>query len=1298
MRTKSLLFLLLLTWGAVFAQDDTIRTLVISEARFDDMRRAYVEISNVGAEAINLAEFEIGKIEPWSTPLDDDYTPADNYWIMLPEKQLGPGESFLLAMVYDWGPEMWLLAPEDYDPFLTKREMWTLADIKMHAPESSTSAGNDSITPEYHLLEFWGGRECIYLRQHFYADTGVIDGVVVHVDSLLIDQVNGIWRGTDGTRWGGQDYSPVDVAGFPNGSRDATLIRKFSVKQGNMDFETGRGEDAEESEWITIPHQAGGTWADNVRRLFWTAKNHGDYNLDAESLVPAQDDVIVDFVNETITVPFGIRRDDSVMFRMEYHPGLAWHYDYNDSYADSASTAAKTGDTLTVYAAGNDVDMVRFRIVVADPTEDAAIAVPKKAPNNEGFYAGVNDPLYTITDNLEMDTIGTARFGGIPFGTRADTLAKYVEIPSNASWSIVWKDGVEKADLSEGDIFKVTAQNGATKDYYIKVDAYRKSHNAYLNAINWPDMPTQFYNTYGFLGDTIPNFNTTKYNYIVTLPSVVTEVPSLLAHRQDFNSKVEVTRAEGLQAGVTGRTVSFKVTAEDDTTIRTYTVQLDLEVEDDNKEVYNGIPFISQFIFRDQWANNFIEVVNPGNTTLDLSKYMFVWGSFNSPADAITSNGDVDGFANRYLKYIPGYKWVDEATWAITPARAVPDVNTANARFVLPGDVFVAADVRSVGQVTESGQTYETWWAARQSDIDLGPNYTPFDGGIPGDQALWANSNWFLFRIDNDSITDGLKAATDPDDFTLIDVFGSGDGTDYIVGGDTPADPQVYSYIRKPEISKGNPEFQGSFGTTWENSEWSYTNRAYYTARGIGWPNDLLAVTENLGSHYMLAPTDYKSTVTSLYYPVSPGFGTDAPIDSIAGIVTGTTVEEVLSNLIPADPGQAFVIASNGDTLLMADEVTNGDTLRVTSANLVNQTFYKLMVGDGLSREVNLTSDVYTIQEVGTAGTISNIDAGTTLAAVLEGVVKPQGAYLTVLDGEGAYVPTKVMGYDSVYTSVLADNNMYFEVISESRLDTILYKLKLNSDASSAFVISSVYEVSEGLISKIPEGTTAAGLLANLIPCEGATMRVVNKLGFDRTWGDVASDDIVIVTSEDQSVENSYYLEMLGTQASVVFVVSEIYTVDQIDNVISGVDVNDQTTVAAFIANLTASTGASMEVTDASGAPKTSGTLVTGDKVVVIGLGGTERTYTIDVMVSINNRLENNINVFPNPSDGNYTISGIQAGNRIQVTNIVGALVLDKFAAGDNEPLSIQKQRSGVYFITVSDNANIVGRYKVVKE
>ena len=88
----------------------------------------------------------------------------------------------------------------------------------------------------------------------------------------------------------------------------------------------------------------------------------------------------------------------------------------------------------------------------------------------------------------------------------------------------------------------------------------------------------------------------------------------------------------------------------------------------------------------------------------------------------------------------------------------------------------------------------------------------------------WSGANWYLFKIDNDSVKLGTKPATDPNDFTLIDVFGSGDGTDPVVGG--VAIHQIIGYTRKPEIYKGNPEFKGSFGTDEATSEWTMVDEA----------------------------------------------------------------------------------------------------------------------------------------------------------------------------------------------------------------------------------------------------------------------------------------------------------------------------------------------------------------------------------------------------------------------------------------------------------------------------------------
>ena len=67
MKLKLLLFSLLLSCGILSAQD-TIRTLLITEARLDRADDNYVELTNMGAAAVNLSQFEFGRVGPWTTP------------------------------------------------------------------------------------------------------------------------------------------------------------------------------------------------------------------------------------------------------------------------------------------------------------------------------------------------------------------------------------------------------------------------------------------------------------------------------------------------------------------------------------------------------------------------------------------------------------------------------------------------------------------------------------------------------------------------------------------------------------------------------------------------------------------------------------------------------------------------------------------------------------------------------------------------------------------------------------------------------------------------------------------------------------------------------------------------------------------------------------------------------------------------------------------------------------------------------------------------------------------------------
>jgi hypothetical protein len=111
MKLRLLLFLMLLT-GMVYAQEP-YRNLIISEARMDAQNTNHVELTNMGNEAINLSEFKFVLMRPWIPdpgiidPWNDPWVPEGNRMFMLPDVVLEPGESYVLASAYDFGPTMY---------------------------------------------------------------------------------------------------------------------------------------------------------------------------------------------------------------------------------------------------------------------------------------------------------------------------------------------------------------------------------------------------------------------------------------------------------------------------------------------------------------------------------------------------------------------------------------------------------------------------------------------------------------------------------------------------------------------------------------------------------------------------------------------------------------------------------------------------------------------------------------------------------------------------------------------------------------------------------------------------------------------------------------------------------------------------------------------------------------------------------------------------------------------------------------------------------------------------------------
>lgn len=1323
-----LLFLVIVVCGSRVKSQTTLpyTNLVITEAQMHASEENYFEITNMGTETVNLKNFEFGHLGAWDSRATSLWpqvwaSPGFPKFMMLPDKVLAPGQSFLFAAADDFNPKFWKHDPANYRERVTRKEFYSvnpktkkvssIADMLLHIPEYKVQPWKgDSVSPNWNVIEGWGGRETYFLRHHFINPTTQLK------DSVTIDQVGGVFDEADNTNTGGS----YNVAGVVGATDNCILIRRNSVKTGNLDFNKGRGVDFADSEWIPIKIPGFDQDWYNIspwRAVFWTAGNQVNATFTANTLVSKTGKVLVDLAKNTITVPWGVRRNDSIMFQFKKTPGLAWEYIYSKNHDDSTYMTARTDDTLKVYACGDKVDIKKFSVITLAPTKDDNIVIPRMQSkywdNKKAKYVFVKHPYngyggMRVTDGVSpIDSITN-----LSFAVRVDTLYKYLEKAPKASWKIVFKDGVAKPDLKNGDILRVTSESGKSKDYFLKLEKYTPESNALLGSITWPDMPASFKGdiatNLGWKHDTIPGFSPSGKTYVVQVPLDYDGIPALIFKKQSLNSKVVVSRAKTLAGSVADRTVTCTVTAENDTVKSVYTVRFDKEKDFSNVQPFIAEPFISQMVFRAEWSTGYLEIANPGTAPLDLSNYMLAaaWATEPNAFNWNNSNSAAD-WGNRYMKYIPGKKWQDQANWTIQPRIAVPDP-AVNA-IVYPQDVFVMAQyTNDNGWVTADKNPY-----MKQVDINFGTVPT----SVPGHEKLsnpwnenidwknipsvWCNNVIVLYKILNDSVKSGLKPANNRKDFQIIDQFGGKDGNNWVIGGFNAGSQEV-GFTRKSKIYKGNPLPNGSFGTNNDDSEWTHQRPSDFSSFNLGWPWTDVAISTGIGSLSLDEITVYRSTVSSKVYKVSPGYSTK---ETIRGLTTGTTVSGFYANIIKANPLQTLTVksAATGATLADAAVINKGDILNVLSADSVNTSKYVLDVtATGLSNNATLTSTQYTINVTGTTGTIAGFPQRTKLSSVLAGVVVPAGASLTITDENDAYMSLNKLNYDTAYVNVVATDKIYFEVIAENGTNKVLYQLKPTASPSDAYVTSDVYSVNQfaSLIQFVVGGTSVYALLNNITPAPDATVAVYDKDGFLRTEGTVYKDDKLVVTAKDGKTTKAYYFSMLNFYANQYFayVISDDYTIDQVKRVINvastGIDISE------FYAKLYPSFGAKLSVIDKNGVASKLTKLASYDQLLVTAADNvTTATYKIQFATKAVDPSAATIKMYPNPTtDGRVIIQGLSAGNRVRVFNVAGITLRDVTVDSSTEYVSLAAQPAGIYVFVISSGDQFINIQKIVKK
>ncbi|MBV5314624.1 MAG: T9SS type A sorting domain-containing protein [Prolixibacteraceae bacterium] len=1103
-----------------------IPQLIITEANLI-WQQEYVELTNVGDVGIDLSNFALSNLINVSAT---KYDPLTRYlgsrnldkrftYYFKKGEILGPGKSVLIMRVEDLdngtaGQTRHLekLVPKATHFSHYQGELETDLFKFVNKPQYQ-AYDFDSINSVSALFAFSPNPMVLsYRYQRPYYDKA-LDITYMVKDSLIADCFDMAVNAQKAFN------APTAVAGIPNvnTSRAYHVVRKADVKHGNANWDLSRGISAEDSEWMLVDCMTG-------REPFTSAANHGDFTI----TVTAKWGTSIG--STEITVPWEILRgDDLILNALRLGKGMAWKYINSPVKSDSASLRITERDAVILYAFGNKLSSKKYTFKVKEAEANLAIAYPRIVKDAKtGFYPKTAW-LSISNDNQSMDTIANAAYQ-----TPVDSLLKYIDIPPLASREIIFKDGDKKrVEVMDGDVLRVKSEDKTTtKDYYIKVNKYKKNTDASLSVISFPDysLDDYYWDWASLRLDTIPDFSPAGYSYTIKVSPDRKTIPALVAITGSRNARIKQTPATNLDGSLAERTTKFEVTSESGTTTKTYTVTFVREVSDSEIQPITGDAFVSEIAVGIEYGDHYLELYNPTSKDMDMSDYYWInlhwwatpeaalsWG-FNLDAAGLP---DLDALRRSIL---PGREF-DIEKWKTGKAcffKLVPGVNT----IVKPGDVFVT------GVCSPAGKNEMA--VIKEVDQNV------FD---PRPSAVWANgpgafssNGWALLKLLNDSIKNGLKPISKikVKDYKLVDLFRLSQadivkGAPFNVGG-LSWTGRGHDFIRKSRVKKGVLK-QGE-GTSYDPVACDWTRRSLWIVPGI---NEKIA-RDNIGRHNMDPITVQYSTITSSVYKVTPGYVGDL---KVIGIPSGTAVTDFILNVNKADPAQVLVVSNGGAVKGLTDAVIKGDILTVTSGDLSNKTIYTLEPG-ALNGDVSLTA-VAGLKVTVTNNKIGGFGYDAIIADVLAGVSCHKLSYINIINSLGNIVPLHTIRYTQALDK---EENMVVETVDSKVFDGLIFevvaqngdrkKYAIAPETKDLYITSNYFNVIKEKtdIYGIPEGLSVTAFLSYLTSTNNGTIQVFNKAHYVRTEGYLKTDDYVKVTSADGKMSVVYSLYFVGEEVA----------------------------------------------------------------------------------------------------------------------------------------------------------------------
>jgi hypothetical protein len=418
-------------------------------------------------------------------------------------------------------------------------------------------------------------------------------------------------------------------------------------------------------------------------------------------------------------------------------------------------------------------------------------------------------------------------------------------------------------------------------------------------------------------------------------------------------------------------------------------------------------------------------------------------------------------------------------------------------------------------------------------------------------------------------------------------------------------------------------------------------------------------------------------------------------VGTISGFPYGTLLKDVVAgvalpfnctfNIINGSNEHQPLKILNWDTLYVDVQVSENIYLKVTAENGINKIVYQLKPSNSFD-EVFVISDFYTVDQ--TDLRIDRILDNTSVDSLFKYLTPVPGATMMVIDN---YNSERIQGFVALDDKLVVRSQ-------NGRVSKIYYFQDLNCCSCRSnllYVVSDEYfvdQIPRFIYNNFLNNTLVGDFLATLSAPSYARIKIVNAHGIENT-GALASGDRVELTIDGQDCKAYYHIltKLNCFATSSVYVFSDVYAVDQTNLTIDcHFNLNDSILVSDFLAHLFLSEGASVRVVNDQGIEKT-GVLAIGDKVVVHGANYVGKVvYKIINLFDAVNTIENSsITIYPNPTSGNFNISGIPAGSKIAIRSILGQNLFETFNSFDNLQFSLEDQPAGIYFILINNDTGV---------